>query len=132
MADGSGAPLAIRTTCPYCGVGCGVSARPGPDRSLAIAGDRAHPANAGRLCSKGTALGATVGLEGRLLQPSIGGRTVAWDEAVAHVAKRFKDTVAKHGPDSVAFYVSGQLLIEDYYAANKLMTRWPSTSPASC
>ena len=121
MADGSGLPPPIRTACPYCGVGCGVSARTGEGRALSVKGDPAHPANKGRLCSKGAALGATVGLEGRLLAPMIGDRTVGWDEATAHVARRFRETIARHGPDSVAFYVSGQLLIEDYYAANKLM-----------
>jgi assimilatory nitrate reductase catalytic subunit len=84
-------------------------------------GDAAHPANLGRLCSKGTALGATVGLEGRLLTPMIAGREASWSEATALVARRFKETIARHGPDSVAFYVSGQLLTEDYYVANKLM-----------
>jgi assimilatory nitrate reductase catalytic subunit len=86
-----------------------------------VSGDAAHPANHGRLCSKGAALGATVGLEGRLLSPMIGEREVAWSEAVALVAGRFAQAIARHGPDSVAFYVSGQLLTEDYYAANKLM-----------
>jgi assimilatory nitrate reductase catalytic subunit len=121
MADGAGVPPAVKTTCPYCGVGCGVSARAGEGRALAVAGDRDHPANSGRLCSKGTALGATVGLEGRLLEPMIGKRTAAWDAAIQHVAQGFRKTIAEHGPDSVAFYVSGQLLTEDYYAANKLM-----------
>jgi assimilatory nitrate reductase catalytic subunit len=121
VADGSLPPPAVKTTCPYCGVGCGVAARAGEGRSLQVEGDRDHPANRGRLCSKGLALGATVGLEGRLLSPMIGDKAVGWSEATAHVAKRFKDTIARHGPDSVAFYVSGQLLIEDYYAANKLM-----------
>jgi assimilatory nitrate reductase catalytic subunit len=121
MADGSGAAPAVRTTCPYCGVGCGVDARTGPARALTVAGDRAHPANFGRLCSKGTALGATVGLEGRLLEPMIGKRTVDWRQAIQHVANGFSRAIAEHGPDSVAFYVSGQLLTEDYYAANKLM-----------
>jgi assimilatory nitrate reductase catalytic subunit len=125
MADGSTAPL-VKTTCPYCGVGCGVSGavgqQPSSDsRALSVAGDTAHPANLGRLCSKGTALGATVGLQGRLLEPTINGKTASWADATALVAKRFKDTIAKHGPDSVAFYVSGQLLTEDYYVANKLM-----------
>ncbi|MFZ5671017.1 MAG: molybdopterin-dependent oxidoreductase [Pseudomonadota bacterium] len=119
MADG-GLAGAVRTTCPYCGVGCGVAAA-ASGRSLAVAGDPAHPANAGRLCSKGTALGATVGLEGRLLTPMIGERQASWSQAIALVARRFRETVARHGPDSVAFYVSGQLLTEDYYAANKLM-----------
>ena len=112
---------AIRTTCAYCGVGCGVLAEPGPDRTVAIKGDPDHPANRGRLCSKGTHLGETVGLEGRLLHPEIGGRRVSWDAALDHVARSFRQTIARHGPDSVAFYVSGQLLTEDYYVANKLM-----------
>lgn len=111
---------AVRTACPYCGVGCGVAGR-AEGRGLEVAGDPAHPSNFGRLCSKGSALGATVGLEGRLLTPMIGRRTASWDEATALVARRFKETIVRHGPDSVAFYVSGQLLTEDYYAANKLM-----------
>ncbi|HWI85887.1 MAG TPA: molybdopterin-dependent oxidoreductase [Sphingomonas sp.] len=112
---------AVRTTCPYCGVGCGIVATATGTRSLAIAGDTDHPANAGRLCSKGTHLGETVGLEGRLLEPMIGKRRASWNNALDLVARRFKDTIARHGPDSVAFYVSGQLLTEDYYVANKLM-----------
>jgi len=111
----------IRTTCPYCGVGCGVLAARRGERTLEIKGDPEHPANGGRLCSKGAALGATVGLEGRLLHPSIGGRRVGWERAVGEVARRFADVIATHGPDAVAFYVSGQLLTEDYYVANKLM-----------
>jgi len=120
MADGGGA-ITVKTACPYCGVGCGVTGAVGEGRALSVKGDAAHPANLGRLCSKGTALGATVGLEGRLLEPTIGGKVASWTDATALVAKRFKDTIAKHGPDSVAFYVSGQLLTEDYYVANKLM-----------
>ena len=109
-------PEAIRTTCPYCGVGCGVLARPGQP----VAGDKAHPANEGRLCSKGSALGETLSLDGRLLHPEIGGAGVSWDEALGAVAEGFARTIAEHGPDSVALYVSGQLLTEDYYVANKL------------
>ena len=120
MADGGGA-ITVKTACPYCGVGCGVTGAVGDGRALSVVGDPAHPANLGRLCSKGTALGATVGLQGRLLEPTIGGKVASWADATALVAKRFRDTVAKHGPDSVAFYVSGQLLTEDYYVANKLM-----------
>lgn len=112
---------AIRTTCAYCGVGCGVLATPDGFGGLAIAGDPEHPANLGRLCVKGTALGETIGLQGRLLAPRIGGQSASWDQALDLVAKRFSDTIAEHGPDSVAFYVSGQLLTEDYYVANKLM-----------
>lgn len=105
-----------RTTCPYCGVGCGVLAR--PDGS--IAGDPAHPANAGRLCSKGRALGETLGLEGRLLHPEVRGRRASWDLALDEVAAGFGRALDELGPDGVALYVSGQLLTEDYYAANKL------------
>ena len=111
----------IRTTCAYCGVGCGVLATAGEGRNVTIAGDPDHPANRGKLCSKGTHLGETIGLEGRLLHPMIGSRRASWDKALDLVAGRFARTIRKHGPDSVAFYVSGQLLTEDYYVANKLM-----------
>jgi assimilatory nitrate reductase catalytic subunit len=120
MADGGSFPE-VRTACPYCGVGCGVAGAAGEARSLAVRGDPAHPANFGRLCSKGTALGSTVGLQGRLTRPMIDGDIVDWDVATRTVADAFSRTIAQHGPDSVAFYVSGQLLTEDYYAANKLM-----------
>ncbi|MBS8226421.1 nitrate reductase [Vannielia litorea] len=111
----------IKTTCPYCGVGCGVLAEPDGAGGLKVVGDKAHPANFGRLCSKGSALGETVGLEERLLSPRVNGAKAGWDEALGLVADRFRQTIARHGPDSVAFYVSGQLLTEDYYVANKLM-----------
>jgi len=111
----------VRTTCAYCGVGCGITAEVTGEREVRIKGDPTHPSNRGRLCSKGTHLGETVGLEGRLLQPMIGSRRASWDEALDHVADRLRATLAEHGPESVAFYVSGQLLTEDYYVANKLM-----------
>jgi assimilatory nitrate reductase catalytic subunit len=107
--------MSTDTTCPYCGVGCGVRVTDG-----VVAGDPSHPANAGRLCSKGAALGETLSLEGRLLRPEVDGEAVGWDAALDVVADRFAQTIAEHGPDSVALYVSGQLLTEDYYAANKL------------
>jgi assimilatory nitrate reductase catalytic subunit len=111
----------IRTTCAYCGVGCGIEATVTGERQVTIKGDPEHPANRGKLCSKGTYLGETVGLEGRLLHPMIGDRQAGWDDALDLVAGRMRETIAAHGPDSVAFYVSGQLLTEDYYVANKLM-----------
>ena len=107
----------IHTACPYCGVGCGVVARP----DGAISADIAHPANRGRLCSKGAALAQTVFDDGRLLHPMIGGKQARWDDALGLIAAKFRQTIADHGPDSVAFYVSGQCLTEDYYVANKLM-----------
>ena len=111
----------VRTTCPYCGVGCGVLATPDGRGGVSIAGDPDHPSNFGRLCSKGAALGETVGLERRLLHPMIAGRRASWDDALTAVADGFARIVAEHGPDAVAFYLSGQLLTEDYYVANKLM-----------
>ncbi|WGW05642.1 nitrate reductase [Tropicibacter oceani] len=111
----------VRSTCPYCGVGCGVLLKADGQGGLAVRGDPDHPANFGRLCSKGSALGETVGLEGRLLTPRVQGQEASWDDALQLVADRFQQTIAEHGPDSVAFYVSGQLLTEDYYVANKLM-----------
>ncbi|MEL6752241.1 MAG: molybdopterin-dependent oxidoreductase, partial [Pseudomonadota bacterium] len=110
----------VCTTCPYCGVGCGVLASH-EQNVTTIEGDSDHPANFGRLCSKGAALGETTGPEDRLLFPMIAGRRVGWDTALDEVAKRFSDVIAQHGPDAVAFYVSGQILTEDYYVANKLM-----------
>ena len=117
----------MRTTCPYCGVGCGVVARERADGTCEIAGDPHHPANSGMLCSKGSALAETLGSAGRLLHPLLRsgtrreGRQVSWDEALTHVAQGFQAAIREHGPDAVAFYVSGQLLTEDYYVANKLM-----------
>jgi assimilatory nitrate reductase catalytic subunit len=119
-------PAAVRTTCPYCGVGCGILAKPDGQGGAFVAGDPDHPANFGRLCSKGSALGETLGLEGRLLRPMLRNPTgrlaeTGWDNALNHVAAGFARIVEHHGPNAVAFYLSGQLLTEDYYVANKLM-----------
>ncbi|WP_250440533.1 nitrate reductase [Caballeronia sp. AZ1_KS37] len=117
----------VKTTCPYCGVGCGVNASPKSATEVSIAGDETHPSNFGRLCVKGSALGETIGLEGRLLNPKLRDRRsgaltdASWDDAIGTVASGFSRIIAEHGPDAVAFYVSGQLLTEDYYVANKLM-----------
>jgi assimilatory nitrate reductase catalytic subunit len=110
-----------KTACPYCGVGCGVLARSAGDGKGEIRGDSDHPANFGRLCSKGSALAETLSLDDRLLHPIVKGQRASWDRAISLVAERFSATIAEHGPDSVALYVSGQLLTEDYYVANKLM-----------
>ena len=118
----------VRTTCPYCGVGCGVLATTLPDGTVTIAGDPDHPANFGRLCSKGSALGETLSLEERLLHPEIHGTRASWDDALDLVAGAFARTIEKHGPDSVALYGSGQLLTEDYYVANKFMKGFVGTA----
>jgi len=117
---------AVRTTCPYCGVGCGVLARPDGRGGAEISGDPSHPANFGRLCSKGSALNETLGLAGRLTHPMLrrgdGSFVLSdWDTTLDRVARGFKRIVERDGPDAVAFYLSGQLLTEDYYVANKLM-----------
>ena len=126
MTSAESALRETRTTCPYCGVGCGVLATPDNSGGAAISGDPDHPANFGRLCSKGSALGETLGVEGRLLYPMIRCskgtmERVAWTDALDHVAHRFAHIIKRDGPGAVAFYLSGQLLTEDYYVANKLM-----------
>src|SRR4030081_1673364 len=117
---------AVSTTCAYCGVGCGILATPDGRGGAAITGDPEHPANFGRLCSKGSALGETLRTAERLLYPMIrcskgNMERVAWSDALDHVAHRFQHIIARDGPNAVAFYLSGQLLTEDYYVANKLM-----------
>jgi len=117
------APMAkeIKTTCAYCGVGCGVIATTDDEGKVTIKGDADHPANFGKLCSKGIALAETLGLEDRLLHPKINGKKVSWDDALQATAKGLNDIREQYGPDAIGFYVSGQLLTEDYYVANKLM-----------
>lgn len=112
----------VETTCAYCGVGCGIKAEVDHEtRHVKIIGAENHPSNYGKLCSKGTALGDTVDLNERMLYPQINDQRVSWDKALDTVTKGFQETIANYGPDSVAFYLSGQLLTEDYYVANKLM-----------
>ncbi len=110
-----------KTTCPYCGVGCGVLVRAGAKGELQIAGDVAHPANRGRLCVKGATLGDTLGRPGRLLRPRYRGSELSWDSALDRVARAIRTVVSESGPEAIACYLSGQLLTEDYYVANKLM-----------
>lgn len=110
-----------KTTCPYCGVGCGVIVEQDAAGAFKVRPDKEHPANLGRLCSKGTALAETLDHPQRLLYPEIDGQRVAWDVAISAIASRFQQIIEEHGADAVAFYVSGQLLTEDYYVANKLM-----------
>ncbi|MEZ1316857.1 molybdopterin-dependent oxidoreductase [Pseudomonas fluorescens] len=114
------------STCCYCGVGCGVLIEHDGERILGVSGDPAHPANLGKLCSKGSTLHLTGDLAARALYPELRlGKGLArsrtdWDSALDHAASVFASTLAEHGPDSVAFYISGQLLTEDYYSFNKL------------
>ncbi|SMC22972.1 assimilatory nitrate reductase (NADH) alpha subunit apoprotein [Andreprevotia lacus DSM 23236] len=115
------------STCCYCGVGCGVLIASDGTRITGVQGDPAHPANYGRLCTKGMTLPATAAsLTNRALYPEMRltrdstRQRVDWDSALDTVAARFADIIRRHGPDAVAFYVSGQLLTEDYYLFNLL------------
>ncbi len=120
-------PQMFKSTCSYCGVGCGVEILKHRDGRMELRGDESHPANRGLLCSKGRALLHTVNARAtRLHYPAM--RTlrtdprqrVSWNTAISHVADSFKRIIADHGPDAVAFYVSGQCLTEEYYLANKI------------
>ena len=109
----------VPTTCCFCGIGCGVLVSVSDNAITSVRGDPAHPANLGRLCTKGLSLHKG-DPSFRGLFPEIHGRRRSWNEALSFIAERFGKTVAEHGPDSVAFYVSGQFLTEDYYVFNKL------------
>ncbi|MEW6637401.1 MAG: nitrate reductase, partial [Actinomycetota bacterium] len=113
-----------RSTCPYCGVGCGVEVGVRDGRMVAIRGDKAHPANFGKLCPKPAGLPDAVHHRDRLTHPlrRRGGRLerVSWDEALKEVSARIRGVLRESGPGALAFYISGQLLTEDYYVVNKL------------
>ena len=108
------------TTCPYCGVGCGVLVSPDGSGMDPVRGDPDHPANQGRLCIKGASLHETLGEQGRLKRPLVNGDEVSWEDALQAVAAGLDSTRKAHGGGAIAFYLSGQLLTEDYYVANKL------------
>jgi len=119
-----------RSTCPYCGVGCGVIIESDGAQITGVRGDPEHPANFGRLCTKGSTLhltaSAAVTMQTRLLQPmqratrGSAPEAISWDGALDVAVEKFSQVIRDHGPDAVGFYVSGQLLTEDYYVFNKL------------
>ncbi|WP_077529586.1 nitrate reductase [Vreelandella utahensis] len=111
--------MGCKTTCPYCGVGCGVEATTNSNGLDPVQGDPDHPANSGRLCVKGSALHETLGSHGRLTRPRIQERDTDWDEAIRYLGAELSHLIDERGGDSIAFYLSGQLLTEDYYVANK-------------
>lgn len=122
------------STCPYCGVGCGVTAKVQTGnlgQKVTITGNIHHPANYGKLCIKGSNLADTLGLESRVLQPMIGRKEQReksdWDTVTTKIAEQFQHCIDEYGCDSVAFYVSGQLLTEDYYVANKFVKGYLGT-----
>jgi len=111
----------VRTTCGYCSVGCGMLLGVRDGKAVAVQGDPDHPVNRGRLCPKGLCEHQTIGANGRLLSPTIGGNAVSWDDALAHVTDGFKELIETHGPDSVAVLSTGQLVTEEFYALGKLV-----------
>jgi len=123
-------PNETRATCCYCGVGCGVLVQTDGEQVIGVRGDPDHPANFGRLCTKGSTLHLTASpalqSQARALHPEIrlmresARKRASWDVTLDYLASRFAETIRTHGPDSVAFYLSGQLLTEDYYVFNKL------------
>ena len=127
--------IITKTTCPYCGVGCGVNVEVQHKTqgvAVQVAGDTEHPANFGRLCIKGSNLADTLGLETRVLNPMLGRKNhrsvTTWDVAIEKIADQFQSCIDQYGPESVAFYVSGQLLTEDYYVVNKFVKGYLGTA----
>ena len=131
-----------RSTCPYCGVGCGVIIESDGAQITGVRGDPDHPANFGRLCTKGSTLHLTATAEvtrqTRLLQPMRRAergtvpQAVDWTTALDSAADKFAQVIHDHGPDAVGFYVSGQLLTEDYYVFNKLSKGLIGTNARCC
>lgn len=118
----------VHSTCPYCGVGCGVVAKVVDGKPHSIIGDVSHPANFGRLCSKGAALIDTLEHGNRLNSPRIDDKETDWDPTIEHISTLLSQTIEQHGPESIAFYVSGQLLTEDYYVVNKFVKGYLGTA----
>ncbi|KGH50122.1 nitrate reductase [Acinetobacter idrijaensis] len=124
-----------QTTCPYCGVGCGVIAHVSQTpmgEKVQVEGDVQHPANLGKLCIKGSHLADTLSLKTRLLHPMTGRKEQrqisTWDHAISSIANKFQQCIDQYGRDSIAFYVSGQLLTEDYYVVNKFVKGYLGTA----
>ncbi|WP_168407886.1 nitrate reductase [Acinetobacter indicus] len=127
--------MTTQTTCPYCGVGCGVRAHVSHSPQgvqVKVEGDVQHPANFGKLCIKGSNLADTLGLETRVLTPMLGRKDnrqpTDWQTATTEIAQKFQHCIEQYGPESIAFYVSGQLLTEDYYVVNKFVKGYLGTA----
>ena len=116
----------VSSVCCYCGTGCGVLIEVEAGKVSGVRGDPAHPANRGKLCTKGATLALSAQASGRALYPELRAdrasprQRVSWDAALDHIAEKFRSVIRDHGPDAVAFYISGQLTTEAYYVFNKL------------
>jgi ferredoxin-nitrate reductase len=125
----------IKTTCSYCGVGCGIIVTNDSKNGVTVTGDKNHPVNKGMLCSKGMNLHYVVNdTSDRILYPEMRWskshpmERVSWDTALDRAAAVFTSIIKKHGPDSVGFYISGQCLTEEYYLVNKLVKGFLKTN----
>jgi sulfite reductase (NADPH) flavoprotein alpha-component len=116
----------VRSVCPYCGVGCGIVMEVEDGKVTKLSGDKAHPTNFGRLCTKGSTAAQAITANGRMdkayiRQPGSQDHVpVAIDTAINETARRLRGILDAHGPDAIAFYVSGQMSLEAQYLANKL------------
>jgi anaerobic selenocysteine-containing dehydrogenase len=110
----------VKTTCGYCSVGCGMLLGVRDGKAVAVQGDPDHPVNRGRLCPKGLSEHLMIAAEGRLLTPTLGGKRTTWTHAITTMVDTFKETIAQHGPGSVAIISTGQLLTEEFYTLGKL------------
>jgi ferredoxin-nitrate reductase len=125
----------IKTTCSYCGVGCGIIVSNDSKNGVTVRGDKDHPVNRGMLCSKGMNLHYVANdTSDRILYPEMRWskshpmERVSWDSAMERAAAVFSSIIKKHGPDSVGFYISGQCLTEEYYLVNKLVKGFLKTN----
>ena len=116
----------IRSVCPYCGVGCGIVMQVEHNKVVKVIGDKAHPTNFGRLCTKGTTCGQAIADSGRMENAYMRQARehdpvrLAMDTAISETARRLRHVLDTHGPDALAFYVSGQMSLESQYLINKL------------
>lgn len=125
----------IKTTCSYCGVGCGIIVTKDSSNGVMVKGDKDHPVNRGMLCSKGMNLHYVANdVSDRILYPEMRWskshpmERVSWDDGLDRAAAVFSSIIKKHGPDSVGFYISGQCLTEEYYLVNKLVKGFLKTN----
>ena len=128
------ATTSVKSVCPYCGVGCGIVMEVADRRVIRISGDKTHPANFGRLCTKGTTAAQALVDSGRMdaayVRPDRSGEPVrtGLDAAISATAGRLRAILERDGPDALSFYVSGQMSLEAQYLANKLAKGFVGTN----